>query len=120
MNSFECRPVQNIAMIKAGNTYERGKESLLFARLIMKEDEMGTTKIGLDLIRKRRNIPCTDPERFVQNSLTDPISQFSNDLDRLTYNEDPQTMLQNMPEEFNEITIFNPCQNDDDFSRWGG
>ena len=54
MNSFECRPVQNIAMIKARNNYE----SLLFARLIMKEDEMETTKIGLDLIRKRRNSPC--------------------------------------------------------------
>ena len=59
INNFECRPVQNIAMIKAGNGYE-SKESLLFARLIMKEDEMETTKIGLDLIRKRRNSPCID------------------------------------------------------------
>ena len=105
-------------MIKAENIYE-SKENLLFARLTMKEDEMGATSIGLDLIRKRRNIPC-DPERFVQISLTDPISQFSNEVDRLTYNEDPQRMLQNRPEEFNDITIFNPCQNDDDFSRWGG
>ena len=105
-------------MVKAENGNDN-KESLLFARLTMKEDEMGATRIGLDLIRKRRNIPC-DPERFVQISLTDPISQSSNEVDRLTYNEDPQRMLQNMPEEFNEITIFNPCQNDDDFSRWGG
>ena len=118
MNTFECKPVQNIAMIKAGSSNE-SKETLLFARLIMNEDEMGTKKIGLDLIRKRRNIPC-DPERFVQISLTDPISQFSNEVDRLTFNEDPQRMLQNMPEEFNKMTIFNPCQNDDDFSRWGG
>ena len=102
MNSFECRPVQNIAMIKGRNDYE----SLLFARLIMKEDEMETTKIGLDLIRKRQNSPCTN--------------QFSNDADRLTYNEDPQTILQNMPEEFNELTILIPCQNDEDFSGWGG
>ena len=102
MNSFECRPVENIAIIKARNDYE----SLLFARLIMKEDEMETTKIGLDLIRKRRNSPCTN--------------QFSNDADRLTYNEDPQTILQNMPEEFNELTILIPCQNDEDFSGWGG
>ena len=118
MNSFECIPVQNIAMIRAENGNE-SKESLLFARLHIKQDEMGTTKIGLDLIRKRRNIPC-DPERFVEISLTDPISQFSNEVDRLTFNEDSQRMLQNMPEEFNDITIFNPCQNDDDFSRWGG
>ena len=119
MNSFECKPVQNIAMIKAENIYE-SNQRILFARLNIKQDEMGATKIGLDLIRKRRNIPCTDPERFIQSSLTDPISQFSNGVDRLTYNEDAQTMLQNMPEEFNELTIFNPCQNDDDFSRWGG
>ena len=81
---------------------------------------MGKTKIGLDLIRKRRNIPCNDPERFAQISLTDSMSQFSNEVDRLSYNEDAQTMLQNLPEEFSAITIFNPCQNDDDFSRWGG
>ena len=119
MNSFDCKPVQNIAMIKAENNYE-SKKSLLFARLIIKEDEMGKTKIGLDLIRKRRNIPCNDPERFVQISLADSMSQFSNEVDRLSYNEDAQTMLQNLPEEFSAITIFNPCQNDDDFSRWGG
>ena len=120
MNMFECRPVQNIAtMIKSENIYE-SNERLFFARLNIKQDEIGSKTIGIDLIRKRRNIPCTDPERFVQRSLIDPISQLSNDLDRLTYNEDPQTMLQNMPEVFNAITIFNPCQNDDDFSRWGG
>ena len=118
MNSFECIPIQNIAMIKAENIYE-SNERLFFARLNIKQDEIGSKTIGIDLIRKRRNIPC-DPERFVQISLTDPISQFSNEVDRLTFNEDPQRMLQNMPEEFNKMTIFNPCQNDDDFSRWGG
>ena len=106
-------------MMNAENIYERN-ERLLFARLDIKQDEMGTTKIGLDLIRKRRNIPCNDPERFAQISLTDSMSQFSNEVDRLSYNEDAQTMLQNLPEEFSAITIFNPCQNDDDFSRWGG
>ena len=105
MNSFECRPVQNITMIKAENIYE-SNERLLFSRLNIKQDEMGTKTIGIDLIRKRRNSPCTD--------------QFSNDADRLTYNEDPQTILQNMPEEFHELTIVIPCQNDEDFSRWGG
>ena len=119
MNSFECKPVQNIAMIKAENIYE-SNEGILFARLNIKQDEMKIKTIGIDFIRKRRNIPCTNPERFVQRSLNDPISQFSNEVDRLTFNEDPQMMLQNMPEESNEFTIFNPCQNDDDFSRWGG
>ena len=104
MNSLDCRPVENVALIKGENGYE-SKESLLFASLTMKEDEIGTAKIGLDLIRKRRNSPCTD--------------QFQN-VDRLTYNQDPQMMLQNLPEEFNSITIFTPCQNDYDFSRWGG
>ena len=105
-------------MVKAEHIYE-SKDRLLFARLNIKQDEMGSKTIGIDLIRKKRNIPC-DPERFVQISITNPTSQFSNEVDRLTYNEDAQMMLQNMPEEFNEITIFNPCQNDDDFSRWGG
>ena len=105
-------------MVKAEHIYE-SKDRLLFARLNIKQDEMGSKTIGIDLIRKRRNIPC-DLERFVQISLNDPISQFSNEVDRLSYNEDAQTMLQNLPEDFSAITIFNPCQNDDDFSRWGG
>ena len=60
MNSFECKPVQNVVMVKAEHIYE-SKDRLLFARLNIKQDEMGSKTIGIDLIRKKRNIPC-DPE----------------------------------------------------------
>ena len=45
------------------------------------------------------------------------INDATNEIDRLTFNGDAQKMIL---ENTNDLIMYYPCPNDDDFSGWGG